>query len=79
MLKEYFTERRVLTYQLDFTMKMKFYGPTADVGLIREINVDIEKFGTTNIMEEIDFTVGATDTAESFTVTKTIDNNPLVD
>ena len=60
-------------------MKMKFYGPTADVGLIREINVDIEKFGTTNIMEEIDFTVGATDTAESFTVTKTIDNNPLVD
>ena len=74
-----FTERRVLTYQLDFTMKMKFYGPTADVGLIREINVDIEKFGTTNIMEEIDFTVGATDTAESFTVTKTIDNNPLVD
>ena len=42
-------------------------------------NVDIEKFGTTNIMEEIDFTVGATDTAESFTVTKTIDNNPLVD
>ena len=74
-----FTERRVLTYQLDFTMKMKFYGPTADVGLIREINVDIEKFGTTNIMEEIDFTVGATDIAESFTVTKTIDNNPLVD
>ena len=74
-----FTERRVLTYQLDFTMKMKFYGPTADVGLIREINVDIEKFGTTNIMEEIDFTVGATDTAENFTVTKTIDNNPLVD
>jgi hypothetical protein len=74
-----FTERRVLTYQLDFTMKMKFYGPTADVGLIREINVDIEKFGTTNIMEEIDFTVGATDTAESFTVTKTIDNNPLID
>ena len=74
-----FTERRVLTYQLNFTMKMKFYGPTADVGLIREINVDIEKFGTTNIMEEIDFTVGATDTAENFTVTKTIDNNPLVD
>ena len=74
-----FTERRVLTYQLDFTMKMKFYGPTADVGLIREVNVDIEKFGTQNIMEEMDFTVGASDTAESFTVTTTIDNNPLVD
>ena len=74
-----FTERRVLTYQLDFTMKMKFYGPTKDVGLIREINVDIEKFGTQNIMEEIDFTVGNSDTAENFTVTTTIDNNPLVD
>lgn len=74
-----FTERRVLIYQLDFTMKMKFYGPTADVGLIREVNVDIEKFGTTQIMEEMDFTVGATDTADSFTVTTTIDNNPLVD
>lgn len=74
-----FTERRVLTYQLDFTMKMKFYGPTKDVGLIREVNVDIEKFGTQNIMEEIDFTVGASDTAENFTVTTTIDNNPLVD
>lgn len=74
-----FTERRVLTYQLDFTMKMKFYGPTKDVGLIREVNVDIEKFGTQNIMEEIDFTVGNSDTAENFTVTTTIDNNPLVD
>ena len=47
-----FTERRVLIYQLDFTMKMKFYGPTADVGLIREVNVDIEKFGTTQIMRK---------------------------
>ena len=74
-----FTERRVLIYQLDFTMKMKFYGPTADVGLIREVNIDFEKFGTTNIMEEMDFTVGNTDTADNFTVTTTIDNNPLVD
>ena len=60
-------------------MKMKFYGPTADVGLIRQINIDLEKFGTTQIMEEMDFTVGASDTAESFTVTTVIDNNPLVD
>ena len=30
-------------------------------------------------MEEIDFTVGNSDTAENFTVTTTIDNNPLVD
>ena len=65
-----FVTRRVLIYQMDFTMKMKFYGPTGDVGLIREINVDLEKFGTnndTNIFEEMDFTVGNTDTAESYT------------
>lgn len=74
-----FEERRVLIYQLDFTMKMKFYGPTGDVGLIREVNIDFEKFGTNNVMEEMDFTVGATDTADSYTVTTTIDNNPLID
>ena len=74
--------RRVLIYQLDFTMKMKFYGPTSDVGLIREINIDFEKFGTnndSNRFEEMDFTVGNTDTESSHTVTVTIDNNPDVD
>jgi len=71
--------RRVLIYQLDFTMKMKFYGPTADQGLIREINIDFEKFGTqndSNRLEEMDFTVGNTDTDSSYTVTVTIDNDP---
>ena len=74
--------RRVLIYQLDFTMKMKFYGPTGDVGLIREINIDFEKFGTqndSNRLEEMDFTVGNTDTESSFTVTTSIDNNPNQD
>ena len=74
-----FTERRVLIYQLDFVMKMKFYGPTGDVGIIREVNIDFEKFGTNNVMEEMDFTVGNTDTADDYTVTTTIDNNPLID
>ena len=77
-----FTTRRVLIYQLDFTMKMKFYGPTGDVGLIREVNIDFEKFGTnndTNRFEEMDFTVGATDTAEDYTVTTTITNDPELD
>ena len=36
-----FTSRRVLTYQLDFTMKMKFYGPDSNTGIIREINIDM--------------------------------------
>ena len=74
--------RRVLIYQLDFTMKMKFYGPTGNVGLIREINIDFEKFGTqndSNRLEEMDFTVGTTDTESSYTVTTTIDNNPNQD
>jgi hypothetical protein len=78
-----FATRRVLIYQLDFTMKMKFYGPTNDnSSIIREINLDFEKFGTagnTHIFEEIDFSVGTEDTADSFTVTSTVDNEPLFD
>jgi hypothetical protein len=78
-----YTTRRVLVYQLDFTMKMKFYGPTNDnANIIRSVFVDLEKFGTndnTERFEEIDFTVGSSDTAESFTVTTTIDNDPAID
>jgi len=68
-----FEERRVLIYQLDFTMKMKFYGPTADVNVIREINIDFhDKENATKTFEQMDFTVGNTDTADSYTVTTTI-------
>ena len=68
-----FVERRVLIYQLDFSMKMKFYGPTANQKIIREINVDFhDKDVTTKMFEEMDFTVGATDTESSFTVTTNI-------
>ena len=68
-----FTERRVLTYQLDFTMKMKFFGPTADQKIIREVNLDFhEKDNVGRMFEEMDFTVGGSDTADSFTVTETI-------
>lgn len=68
-----YTERRVIIYQLDFTMKMKFFGPTGDSAIIREVNIDLhDKDLTTTLFEEMDFTVGSTDTAESFTVTETI-------
>ena len=68
-----FVERRVLIYQLDFSMKMKFYGPTANQKIIREINIDFhDKDVTTKMFEEMDFTVGATDTESSFTVTTNI-------
>ena len=71
-----FTERRVLTYQLDFTMKMKFYGPTANQGVIREINIDFhDKDNTSQLFEEMDFTIGSTDTESSFTVTTNITND----
>ena len=68
-----FVERRVLIYQLDFTMKMKFYGPTADTNIIREVNIDFhDKDITTALFEEMDFTVGGTDDADDYTVTTTI-------
>lgn len=68
-----FTERRSLVYQLDFVMKMKFYGPTADVNVIREINIDFhDKDNVTKTFEQMDFTVGNTDTADNYTVTTTI-------
>ena len=68
-----FVERRVLIYQLDFTMKMKFYGPTSDQGIIREINIDFhDKDNTAKLFEEMDFTIGSTDTESNYTVTTTI-------
>ena len=54
-------------------MKMKFYGPTANQAIIREINIDFhDKDVTTKMFEELDFTLGATDTESSFTVTTNI-------
>ena len=68
-----FTERRVLIYQLDFTMKMKFFGPTGDSAIIREVNIDFhDKDLTARLFEEMDFTVGASDDADDYTVTTTI-------
>ena len=67
-----FTERRVLVYQLDFNMKMKFFGPTGDSKIIREVNLDFhEKDNPARMFEEMDFTIGNTDTESSFTVTTT--------
>ena len=68
-----FVERRVLIYQLDFTMKMKFYGPTGEQGIIREINIDFhDTDNTAALFEEMDFTIGSTDTESNYTVTTTI-------
>lgn len=69
------TERRVLIYQLDFIMKMKFYGPTGDQGIIREINIDFnEDSGGANILENLDITITPSnaDEDDNYTVVTTI-------
>ena len=68
-----FTERRVLTYQLDFVMKMKFYGPTADQGIIRTINLDFKQQTPAEFFQGLNFSVGSSDSPSSFTVTTTRD------
>ena len=61
-----YTSRRVLIYTLDFTMKMKFFGPTSSQGVIREINVDFANFENhVDIFEEMDFTITPTDADEN--------------
>lgn len=70
-----FTERRVLIYQLDFVMKMRFYGPTGESKIIREINLDFhDKDVTTKLFEEMDFTINPTtaDEDDNYSVVTTI-------
>lgn len=53
-----FVTRRVLTYQLDFAMKMKFFGPTENQGVIREVNFDFNADpNNENVLENMDFTI----------------------
>ena len=40
--------RRVLTYTLDFTMKMRFFGPTTNTAVIKEIDIDYYNKGNTS-------------------------------
>ena len=50
--------RRALIYQLDFNMKMKYFGPTKDQGIIKEINIDFNNdVSGTEILENMDFTI----------------------
>ena len=65
-----FSERRVLIYNLNFIMKMKFYGPTGDSKLIREVKLDFkEKDNITRTFEEMDFTINPTSAGENDTHT----------
>ena len=73
-----FTERRVLTYTLDFQMKMKFYGPTVDQGVIREVNLDFENQTSGEFFQGLNYTVQPSDTSSSKTVTVTYDENQFI-
>lgn len=62
-----FTTRRVLIYTLEFTMKMKFYGPTQEQNVIREVDVDIFNLVDNGFLENVTVTVDPND--ETATVT----------
>tara|TARA_B100000927_G_scaffold83788_1_gene67250 strand:- start:2772 stop:3899 length:1128 start_codon:yes stop_codon:yes gene_type:complete len=71
------TERRVLIYQLDFIMKMKFYGSDGTQGLIKEINIDFNNdTGGSQILEEMNLTINPTTAgpSDSYSVVTTIVN-----
>lgn len=60
-----FITRRALIYQLDFNMKMKYFGPTTDQGVIKEINIDFnEDVGGANILEDMDITISPSNAEE---------------
>ena len=60
-----FITRRALIYQLDFNMKMKYFGPTTDQGVIKEINIDFnEDVGGANILEDMDITISPANAEE---------------
>lgn len=70
-----FITRRALIYQLDFSMKMKFFGPTSNQGIIREVNIDFNNdAGGAEILENMDFTINPStaDEDDNYTVTTTI-------
>lgn len=72
-------ERRVLIYTLDFIMKMKFYGPTTETGIIKEIDVNFsENQSGLDPIENLDISVSPLDAniGDDYTVVTTITINP---
>jgi hypothetical protein len=48
-----FSSRRALIYTLDFSMKVKFFGPTAQQSVVTTVATDINNFETFGFIEEI--------------------------
>ena len=57
---------------------MKFYGPTVDQGVIREVNLDFENQQTGEFYEGLNYTVRPSDTASTKVVTVSYDENQFV-
>ena len=51
-----FTARRSLIYTLDFSMKVKFFGPKAEQGIVTTVSTDINDINTFGFIEEITVT-----------------------
>ena len=47
------TSRRSLIYTLDFSMKVRFFGPTAEQGIITTVSADVNNLDTFGFIEEI--------------------------
>ena len=62
-----YSTRRVLVYTLEFTMKMKFYGPTGDQKIIREVDVNINNIVDNGFLESVDVEVNPNDETEVIT------------
>jgi hypothetical protein len=48
-----FTTRRSLIYTLDFSMKVKFFGPKAEQGIVTTVSTDVNDINTFGFIEEI--------------------------
>ena len=48
-----FSTRRSLIYTLDFSMKVKFFGPAAEKGIVTTVSTDINQSDTFGFIEEI--------------------------
>jgi len=71
-----FNTRRVLVYTLEFSMKMKFYGPTGDQSIIRNIDVGLfDSVNTSLFYENVNVVPNPTDVnpPSAWTITTTID------
>lgn len=71
-----FAARRSLIYTLDFSMKVKFFGPTAEQGIITTVSTDVNNLDTFGFIEEI--TVESTVTSVQATANAFTNDNAVV-